>query len=78
MRLLGRITHLGSKGGILKARVAPKVGQPVFNSKKKRIGNVYDLFGPVKSPYVIIKPASGISAESLLGVSAYVMEERRG
>jgi len=66
---------LGVKGPILKASFPPKVGQPVFNSKKKRMGNIYDLFGPVKSPYVIIKPASGVSGEKLVGVSLYIMEE---
>ena len=77
MRLLGRVLHMGTKGPILKTQITPKLGQPVFNSKKKRVGNVYELFGPVNSPYVIIKPASGISPQKLIGMSLYIMEEKR-
>jgi rRNA processing protein Gar1 len=75
MRLLGRVLHLGARGPILRTPEAPKLGQPVFNSKRKRVGNVQDIFGPVKNPYVVLKPASGVSAESLVGSPVYVEEK---
>lgn len=76
MKLLGKVLHTGTKGPILKASITPKVGQPVFNSKGERVGNIYDLFGPVGSPYTIIKPASGISPKQLVGSALYIGEKR--
>jgi len=74
MKLLGRVMHIGSKGPVLKSSQTPKLGAPVFNSKKKRIGNIYEIFGPVKNPYIIIKPASGVASESLIGSPIYIGE----
>ncbi|SNQ59344.1 H/ACA ribonucleoprotein complex subunit GAR1 [Candidatus Methanoperedens nitratireducens] len=37
----------------------------VFTKKMKKIGKVIELFGPVKSPYVSIKAAKGITISEL-------------
>jgi RNA-binding protein len=40
-----------------------------------KIGDVIDIFGPVKRPYVVIKPFSGIDAKIQVGKKLY-FEER--
>ncbi len=37
----------------------------VFTKKMRKIGKVIELFGPVKSPYVSIKAAKGITISEL-------------
>lgn len=72
--------HTTPRGLVVRAGRAPKLGQMAFDSSGKRVGNVFDVFGPVKSPYVIIKPASGLSKADLrkfIG-SDILMEEEYG
>lgn len=33
----------------------PEIGESVYTSEKKRIGNIADIFGPVAKPFVSIK-----------------------
>ena len=33
----------------------PKIGDKVFNLEKKKIGSIYDIFGPVQKPYISVK-----------------------
>jgi rRNA processing protein Gar1 len=61
----GKGLHTTSRGLVVRADQAPKMGQMALDSKGKRIGSVSDIFGPVKSPYVVIKPASGFSKVDL-------------
>ncbi|MEM3402185.1 MAG: H/ACA ribonucleoprotein complex subunit GAR1 [Candidatus Hadarchaeales archaeon] len=77
----GRILHLSERGIVAKCSSAPKLGEPVLDRRKKRIGNVADIFGPVHSPYILIKPASGLSAEekkALVNSDIYMGEEKHG
>ncbi len=30
--------------------------QPIFNEKYEKIGHIKDIFGPIKSPFISIKP----------------------
>lgn len=34
---------------------SPNIGETVYNIDKKKIGSIYDIFGPVKKPYISIK-----------------------
>jgi len=33
----------------------PKLGSKVFDKKKREIGSIFDIIGPVKSPYAVVK-----------------------
>ena len=77
MRARGKALHATSRGLVVRADQTPKVGQMAFDSKGKRVGRVFDVFGPVKSPYVVIKPASGFSRvefEGLVSSDIYMGE----
>jgi len=60
LRRLGKILHL-SKSRSLIVRCEQtgfvKIGTRACDSKLKEIGKVRDIFGPVSSPYLAIKPA---------------------
>ena len=58
MRRLGKLLHKSLMTGnlIVKAVTVPKIGEKVYDGEMRLIGFVYDVFGPVKSPYVSVKP----------------------
>lgn len=62
MKKIGEVFHVspGSENRIIaKVDVLPKLGATVFDAKKKSIGVVLDIFGPVKSPYIEVKVEEG-------------------
>ena len=58
MRRLGKILHVSSMTGhlIVKAQTVPRVGEKVYDGELRLVGSVFDVFGPVESPYVAVKP----------------------
>ena len=63
MRRLGRVLHLSSATGnlIVKAQMAPRIGEKVYDGELRLIGSVFDVFGPVTSPYVAVKPSAPLN-----------------
>lgn len=45
-----------SKNLILKAEKPPRINDKVVDENLKSVGTVFDVFGPVSSPYVAVKP----------------------
>lgn len=41
----------------MKAEALPKIGDTVVDGHLKPIGTVFDVLGPVSSPYIAVKPA---------------------
>ncbi|MEM2111870.1 MAG: Gar1/Naf1 family protein [Candidatus Bathyarchaeia archaeon] len=53
MKEIGRVIHISPCGkAVVKAQKTPKIGEIVFDEKKKPIGRIFDVFGPIISPYV--------------------------
>lgn len=58
MQRLGRVLHFSSsKNLILKAEKLPRINEKVVDANLKSVGTVFDVFGPVSSPYVAVKPS---------------------
>ncbi len=56
MQRIGRVLHISSdRNIILKAEKLPRIGARVIDEKLKPVGKVFDIFGPVSSPYVKVK-----------------------
>ncbi|MEM1586374.1 MAG: Gar1/Naf1 family protein [Candidatus Bathyarchaeia archaeon] len=55
MEEIGEILHVlqGNKA-IAKAKITPKLGLTVYDIRRKPIGRIVDIFGPVKTPYIEI------------------------
>jgi len=57
LQRLGRVLHISSsKNLILKAEKVPKINDKVVDENLKSVGTIFDVFGPVSSPYVAVKP----------------------
>jgi RNA-binding protein len=57
IKRLGKISHYTDLGNaiIIDPPKLPKIGSNVVSEKMEHIGDVADIFGPVKKPYVSIK-----------------------
>ena len=58
LKRLGHVLHVSSSRNlILKAESLPKINSEVVDENLKFVGTVFDVFGPVSSPYISVKPA---------------------
>ncbi|MDD1757258.1 MAG: Gar1/Naf1 family protein [Methanotrichaceae archaeon] len=81
MRRLGTALHIVQQRIIVRAEPVEesesqllKVNSLVVDQKRMRIGKVFDVFGPVRHPYVIVKLNKGIDAMAQVGKKLYVEE----
>ncbi len=81
MKRLGTALHVVQKRLIVRGELlegseirAPRVNSLVVDQKKTKIGRVFDIFGPVKHPYIIVRPNKGIDAAAHVGKKLYVEE----
>lgn len=73
MQHLGRVLHVGSSRNlILRAESLPRIGAKVVDENLKSVGSVFDIFGPVSSPYVAVRTSVGRS-HSLVGNTLYTI-----
>jgi RNA-binding protein len=54
---VGTALHISRSSGnlILKAENNVKIGDPVLNSSGKKVGLIFDIFGPVKTPFLSVR-----------------------
>ena len=58
MQRLGKVLHVTpSQNIVVKADKTPKIGSAVINENLKIVGKVFDVIGPVSSPYAVVKPS---------------------
>ena len=58
MQRLGKMLHVTpSQNIVVKTDKTPKIGSAVVDENLKVIGKIFDVIGPVLSPYVIVKPS---------------------
>jgi RNA-binding protein len=63
LREAGTFIHVSGTGFVVvraNPDSLPPIGAEVVTRKMERVGNVYDIIGPVKSPFVLVKPVKGI------------------
>ncbi|MEM1589506.1 MAG: Gar1/Naf1 family protein [Candidatus Bathyarchaeia archaeon] len=75
---LGCVLHVSSsKNIIVKVENVPRLGETVVDENLKPVGEVFDIFGPVSSPYVAVK--SKIAKPGVLvGKALYVLPSKKG
>jgi len=59
----------------VKVENTPKIGETVVDENLKTVGKIFDLFGPVSSPYVAIKPTI-LKPEELTNKTLYISPQR--
>jgi len=57
LQRIGLVLHTSSNGNmILKADNPPRIGDQTVDENLKPVGTVFDVFGPVYTPYVAVRP----------------------
>jgi RNA-binding protein len=76
LRRLGKVLHLSKSGNLLlrlEHYPVPIIGAPVCDYKLRSVGQVNNILGPVKTPYVSVKPVSNVEG-ALVGRVLYQVE----
>ena len=79
MRRLGKVLHISNRGSIIiRTEKTPPVGSHsvVMDKQAQEVGIIIDVFGPVKFPYVAIKPKRGYDPKKLVGQMLYLYKKR--
>jgi RNA-binding protein len=77
LQRLGRVLHISpSRSIIIQIENLPKIGETVVDENLKSIGKIFDIFGPVSSPYAAIKSTSR-ELEKLTNKTLYVIPSKR-
>jgi RNA-binding protein len=58
LQRLGRVLNVTpSQNIVVKTDKAPQIGSTVVDENLKVVGKIFDIIGPVSSPYAVVKPA---------------------
>jgi len=56
----GELLHNTKTGRpVYRLTAEARIGQPVLNNKGRRVGDVFDIFGPVTAPYASVRLREG-------------------
>lgn len=75
LRRLGTVLHISHRGTIIvRTEKVPPIGNKsiVFDKKAQEIGIIIDVFGPVRNPYVAIRPNTEFDAKKIIGQVLYM------
>jgi len=73
LQRLGRVSNLTpSQNIVVKLDKTPKIGAPVVDENLKTVGKVFDIIGPVSSPYAVVKPTVR-EPDKLAGKQLYML-----
>lgn len=74
MKKLGVVLHKAKSGNlVLKGTDFFKPSLTVYDEEGKKVGFVIETFGPVNSPYILVKPTTD-RVRRLLGKTLYVKD----
>lgn len=77
MQRLGRVINVTpSQNLVVKAEQTPKIGFNVVDENLKIIGNVFDVIGPVTSPYAVVRTVVKEPAK-LTGKQLYLLPSKK-
>ncbi|TRO52384.1 hypothetical protein E2P61_03910 [Candidatus Bathyarchaeota archaeon] len=77
LQRLGKVLHITpSHNIIVKADKTPKIGSLVVSEELKTIGRVFDVIGPVSSPYAVVKPTIK-ELDKLAAKQVYLLSKKK-
>jgi RNA-binding protein len=77
LQRLGRVINVTpSQNLVVKAEQTPKIGFSVVDENLKIVGNVFDVIGPVTSPYAVVRTVDKEPAK-LRGKQLYLLPSKK-
>jgi len=52
----------------------PRINSWVVDQKRATVGKVFEIFGPINHPYIIVRPNRGVDTAAHVGKKLYVDE----
>jgi RNA-binding protein len=78
LQRLGKVLRVApSQNIVVKADKNPKIGSTVVDENLKVVGKVFDVIGPVSSPYAVVKTAAK-EPKKLIGKQLYLLLSNKG
>ncbi len=79
MKWLGLVMHVSSKGNlIIQSDFTPPLNAFVVTENKRKAGTIFDVFGPVKKPYISVAPSiPNEDAKDLVGAALYLKNREK-
>ena len=72
MKCVGKVSHLNSQNmAIVNTHDKVAKNTKIYDSEKRNIGRVVNIFGPVNGPYLAIAPNKGIRITKIVGREVY-------
>jgi len=72
MKCVGRVSHLNSRNlAIVSTDDKVPKNTKIYDSEKKNIGRVVNIFGPVSEPFLAIAPNKGMRITKIVGREVY-------
>lgn len=76
MRVLGKPSHISSqKHIIVRSKFSPSIGSRVLDESNSIVGEIIDVFGPVETPFVSIKPVKGASPSEIIKKTLFIKDQ---
>ena len=68
MKCVGKVSHLNSRNmAIVSTHDKINKNTKIYDSEKRNIGRVVNIFGPVSEPYIAIAPNKGMRITKIVG-----------
>jgi RNA-binding protein len=72
MKCVGRVSHLNSRNlAIVSTDDKVPKNTKIYDSEKKNIGRVVNIFGPVSKPFLAIASNKGMRITKIVGREVY-------
>jgi RNA-binding protein len=72
MKCVGRVSHLNSRNlAIVSTDDKVPKNTKIYDSEKRNIGRVVNIFGPVSEPFLAISPNKGMRITKIVGREVY-------
>ncbi len=77
LQRLGRVLNLTpSQNIVVRTDKTPKIGAVVVDENLKNVGRIFDIIGPVSSPYAVVRPTVK-EPEKLTSKQLYVILSKK-
>ena len=64
---VGKVVNVSAKGLLVKAPRMVPIGTTLVDVRNEPVGRVVDVLGPVKAPYLLLRPGKSAKAQRLQG-----------
>jgi rRNA processing protein Gar1 len=79
MHPIGSVLHISKNHTLVLQLDSENPGKDTsaYNESGQRIGVISEVFGPVKKPYITVKPGRYIDETKLVGKTVYTKQEKK-